>query len=135
MDKQIKKLKYVTATKTIANAAAAGVYTVEITLDDQYDLCTGLAFNDVGAGLGSDFTVGVQNQLGKILDALPADVLVVAKEDGSEPNGRFLDVAFGVKGGNKILVSIETGAASTADTDVQVTFRLVQFEKPVSVSL
>ena len=130
---EIRKLKYVTATKTIANAAAAGVYTVDISLDDSYDLCTGLAFNDVGAGLASDFTIGIQNQVGSVLDAVPADILVVAKEDGSEPNGRFLDVAFALKGGNKVAVSITTGAAATAETDVQVTFRIVRLDKPVSI--
>ncbi len=130
---EIKKTKYVTATKTIANLAAAGAYTVDISLDDSYDICTGLAFNDVGAGLGSDYTIGVQNQIGSVLDAVPADILVVAKEDGSEPNGRFLDTAFALKGGNKVIITITTGAASSAETDVQVTFRLVRLDKPVSI--
>ncbi len=131
---EIKKLKYVTATKTIANLAAAGTYTVDITLDDSFDYCTGVAVNDVGAGLGSDFTVGIQNQIGSVLDAVPIDVLGVAKEDGSSPNGRFLDVNFALKGGNRITVSIVTGAAASAETDVQVTFRIARMDKPVSVN-
>lgn len=130
---EIKKLKYLTATKTIANSAAAGTYTADLSLDDSYDLCTGLAFNDVGAGLGSDFTIGVQNQIGSVLDAVPIDVLGVAKEDGSGPNQRFLDTAFALKGGNKVTVTIVTGATATAETDVQVTFRLARLDKPVSI--
>jgi hypothetical protein len=130
---EIRKLKYVTLTRTIPNLAAAGLYTADISLDDSYDLCTGIAFNDVGTGLGADYTIGVQNQIGSVLDAVPADILVVAKEDGSAPNERFLEANFALKGGNKVTVSIQTGAAAAAETDVQVTFRLVRLNKPVSI--
>ena len=119
--------------KAIANATAAGSFTVDIDLDDSYDLLTGVAVTDDAAGLGSKYTVGLQNSAGSILDPLPIDVLGVAKEDGSTPNQRFLDLMTPIKGAKRITVTITTTASATADTTVYISFRIVRTGKPVSV--
>lgn len=130
---EIIQTTYQTLETTVANLAAAGNYPITGNLDDNYDVCDGIAFSDVGAGLGSDFKIEVANQLKKILDSVPADVIIVGKEDGTSPNDKFLKVNFSVKGGNRISALVITGAASTADTKVQITFRLRKTNKPVSI--
>jgi hypothetical protein len=130
----IKKLKYTSGSKLVLNGSISGsVHTVDIDLDDNYDLCTGLCFGDRGAGLGSAYTIGLQNQNGSILDPLPADAVVTAKEDGSSPNDRFLETAFAIKGAKRVTMTITLSAAATADTTVDVTFRMVRIAKPVSI--
>lgn len=131
---EIKKVTYKTASKLIADTTVAGTYFAEVTLDDSYDMCTGIAVTETSEGLGSDYTVAIghQNNAG-ILPPLPADAVVVGKKDGSNPNQRFLDLAFSLRAGNKMTVTIVTNATASADITIAVTFKCVQFNKPVSI--
>lgn len=131
---EILETIYKTLTVTVPNATAAGLFTEDEQLDNTYDYCDGIAFEEQGAGgLSSNYLIGVRNQKGQIFDNVAVGALVTGKADGSDPNKRFVDCMFSLKSGNKVNLDLTTAATTGAELKVRATFRLRRGNKAISI--
>lgn len=114
-------------TGTIASA--------DLDLDNGYDVCDGVSIVEIANGgiTNGQYKVAIHNQNGPVVKPVPIQAVSVTKNDGTNPNERFLDVLFDAKSGNKARIEVTLPAAPGTALIVEATFRLRKTLKPVTL--
>lgn len=132
---QVVQTKYQEAERVVANASAAGLYpSSELSLDNNYQICDGIAFVQIGdGGLANDYKVAIRNNNGKVIEEIGMGAVGTTNADGSAPDDRFVDVLFDSQSGNKAFLELTTPAATTAELKVKAIFRLRKLSRKVNI--
>lgn len=129
---KIKQTKYMSVTLT--TPVSAGLKPQKVELDSSYDVCDGIQFTEISDGgiANADYNVGIRNNIGEILEPVPIQAVATSKNDGSDPNKRFVDVLFDCKSGNKVSLEATLPVAPATAVIVKATFRLRKLLEPVT---
>jgi hypothetical protein len=133
----IIQISYESVTLTIAGSSVAGTYSSPVTkLDDTYHVCTGVCFTEISAGgiANGQYKVALKNQNGRAVRMLPIQAVSVTKNDGTDPNKRYLETLFTVPGGNSVQLEAEIPAAPATALIVEATLRIVKLGRAMDVS-
>lgn len=133
MQLEIIETKYVSVKLTTDTASGLKVQTGE--LDDSYDVCDGIQFTEISNGgiANGDYDIGIRSNNGEVLEPVPIQAVATTKNDGSDPNKRFVDVLFNSKSGKKVSLEATLPAAPATAVIVKATFRLRRLKTPVSI--
>lgn len=134
MQVEIKGTTYQSVTLTTTGSSGTKA-SADLELDAAYDICDGVCITEISNGgiTNGDYNVSILNQNGPIIKPVPIQAVSVTKNDGSDPNKRFLEVMFDSKSGNKARIEAVLPAAPGTDLIVKATFRLRKLLKPVSI--
>lgn len=131
-------IAYESVSLSVAALAVAGTYpTAVLKLDDTYHICNGVCFTEISNGgiTNGQYKVQVVNNNGKPVKALPIQAVSVTKNDGTDPNKRFLDCFFTLRGGNSVTLEAVLAQANGASAlVVEASFRLIKFAKAIDIS-
>ena len=130
---EIKQTKYQSV--TITTNLTSGLKVEPKELDNTYDVCDGIQFTEITNGgiTNGDYDVGIRTNNGEVIEPVPIQAVATTKNDGSDPNKRFVDVLFDCKSGNKAKLELNLPVAPGAAVVVKATFRLRRLLKPISI--
>ena len=134
--KNIQQTKYQAVTLTVAAAAAAGIKTSQAAgLDDSYDVCDGILITEITNGTiaNGQYNVAIETPTGTPIEFSPIQAYSVTKNDGTNPNERFVDVLFDAKAGKNAKLLAELPASPAAEMVIQAVFRLRRLLVPIAL--
>lgn len=132
---KILQTKYQSVRLTIVAASAAGIYTAKKELDSNYHICDGVQFTELTNGgiANGDYDVSIVNNNGTPIELSPIQAHATTKNDGSNPNERYVDTLFDSKSGKDVRLEAETFAAPGTDMVIKAVFRLRKLLHPLSL--
>lgn len=134
----ILAISYESVTLSVAPSAVAGTYpSAVLKLDDTYHVCNGVCFTEINNGsiTNGQYKVAISNNNGRPVKPLPIQAVSVTKNDGTDPNKRFLDTFFTLRGGNSVyLEAILAQANGGSALVVEASFRIIKFAKAIDIS-
>lgn len=130
---EIKQTKYKSVILTTGLTIGLHV-SRELELDNTYDVCDGIQITEISNGgiANGQYNIGVRNTAGEIIEPIPVQAVATTKNDGTNPNERFVDVLFDTRSGNKVKLEADLPAAPGTPVIVIATFRQRKTMKPVS---
>lgn len=132
--RNVKQTKYVSVTLNINAASPVGIYSSAAAgLDDNYDVCDGVAIVELTDGgiANGNYDVSIQTPVGAPIDFTQVDVVQV--NNNTPVNDRFIDVLFDAKAGKNAKLLAQLPAIPGAAMVIKATFRLRRLLTPISV--
>lgn len=132
---KVVQTKYQSVRLTIDAASPAGIYNAKKELDSNYNVCDGVQITELTDGgiANGDYDVSISNNNGTPIELSPVQAHATTKNDGSNPNERYVDTLFDCKSGKDVKLEAETFAAPGTDMVIKATFRLRKLLNPVSL--
>jgi hypothetical protein len=126
-----KKVKFEAVDLVIENNSASGVYSANIELSRDYNVCTGICVVEKADGGESYYDIKLKNAGEDLTDFVDKSSMIVNSSNISmKPEDRFrTDLPFMIPTGNqKTEVLVETFSTTSSDLRLQVIYRLEQIQ-------